>query len=456
MAAPTTTRCDVLVVGGGFAGRTAARRAGASGASVVLVDAKTFFEFTPSASRCIVCPAAVANAARPHQGAGRNVRVVHGVVDGMTADSATVRVLSDGGNARPVAVCFKYCIWAGGAEYQDPIRPAASSAASIADRRRELGSWRDRLAGARSILVVGGGLVGVELAAELVELPRRLSSAPPQITLAASGRFLLPRLPPRAGARADAFLSSRGVKRVTARLRRVGGSTEYVSDDGGGVRLSADVVFDCTGSQGSAAGDALRTFATSRDRRAVAPGRAGMVRVRDTLQLYNADNIFVAGDAAVVDSELALVGDGGLGCEKTAYAAVEAGRLAAANVVSLLHAANAGLRRYPTDAFGGAFPRVFAVSLGKWDGVLCFGPVVVAGPLAALTKWIIEWFSVRAVAGGGLVEAAWSLNERFTYSAVRAATCWQRLPRRQQAPRRSPHRRLSVPRGVLKPDSYAE
>jgi apoptosis-inducing factor 2 len=471
---PQALTCDVLVVGGGFAGRTAARHVGTQGFSVVLVDAKTYFEFTPSVPRCIVCPDAIANSARPHSDAerklhpGRNVSTVHGVVAELTDGSAFVNVASGLPIQRgTLSVNFRYCIWAAGSGYDDPIHPNGATLSSIRDRKGDMSSWLEKLKTSRSVLVLGGGLVGVEMAAELAEIQKRYARSEmrllfPKIILASSGDRLLPRLPRRAGMLAEQFLLSRGVKRVTRRLRREGEAEGrrcvanpeslsrehvYVAADGSGLRVSADVVFDCTGSRRNKRGDALRAYASSCADSAVFPGRAGMVRVRKTLQLYGSDNVFVAGDAGAVDHELLLEHEGGLGGEKTAYAAVEGGRLAAQNVTQLLRAGAATdmragplqLRRYPGDAFGGPFPRMFAVGLGKWDGVLCVGPLVLGGPVVALTKTVIEFMSVRAVSRGGFVESVWTSTERLLYGVVQALSAAGRwyesspLPTRLQA-----------------------
>eukprot|EP00965_Chrysotila_dentata_P108933 3598996-Pleurochrysis_carterae.AAC.2 len=70
------------------------------------------------------------------------------------------------------------------------------------------------------------------------------------------------------------------------------------------------------------------------------------------------------------------------------------------------HCAAANIRRqmlglklltYPHGATGiDRSPRIFCVSLGKHDAVLAFNQLVLAGPLAAITKWMLEWTKVKA------------------------------------------------------------
>ena len=67
MSAEGSRKPQVVVVGGQFAGRRAAkllRRGGKFG--VTLVDAKSFWEYTPGALRCLVEPRATRRLLQPH------------------------------------------------------------------------------------------------------------------------------------------------------------------------------------------------------------------------------------------------------------------------------------------------------------------------------------------------------------------------------------------------------
>ena len=71
----------------------------------------------------------------------------------------------------------------------------------------------DRLAAARSVLIVGGGIVGVELAGEVVTHMRPSKA----VTLVTSRDRLMADKPNGIGRRAQAWLEKRGV-RVRRRL----------------------------------------------------------------------------------------------------------------------------------------------------------------------------------------------------------------------------------------------
>lgn len=212
----------------------------------------------------------------------------------------------------------------------------------------------------------------------------------------------------------EEWLLRHGVRVVKSRLirgrRAENGRVIYRSEDGGNT-IEADVAFVCTG--GVANGSAAALLAGG----VCSPDgilRDGAVNVLETLQLREAPNIFAAGDASMTPGELDMRGTAG---EKTAYAAGEAGILAARNVARLVAEREVPLLRYPVDAFPlGRFPRLFAVSLYKYDGVVCIGPAVLTGLLAALTKYLIEVLGVRSVRQAGLLSSLFQMAERFMYT----------------------------------------
>ncbi len=65
----------------------------------------------------------------------------------------------------------------------------------------------DSIKAAKHVVLVGGGPSGVETAAEVVS-----AFAGKQVTLVHGGERLLPALPPKAGAKAKAWLEAHGVK----------------------------------------------------------------------------------------------------------------------------------------------------------------------------------------------------------------------------------------------------
>lgn len=200
---------------------------------------------------------------------------------------------------------------------------------------------------------------------------------------------------------ASAWLTKRGVKILKSHMKKgmrlPGGRFQYTDPSDPSVIITPDLVLDCTGAKNNGATSALVSGGLCDDSLLQ---RDGSLLVLDTLQLPETPHVFVAGDAHRVVGELEL---GRLACEKTAYAAEEAGKLAAKNVAmlmrgdTLLGGRPRQLHRYPTDAFPtGMFPRLVVISLYKYNGILCLGPVVVTGLLAAVVKISIEVFGVAS------------------------------------------------------------
>lgn len=268
------------------------------------------------------------------------------------------------------------------------------------------------------MLIIGAGPIGVELAAELICLVKGESVA--RITLAASPRGLLPRFPKRAGEYARIWLERRGVRILLARLKQglclPGGRFQYQDKSIPPVVVTPDLVFDCTGAKDNGATAALVAGGVCDASLLQADGS---LMVLDTLQLPASPHVFVAGDASRVSGELEL---GGLGCEKTAYAAEESGKLAARNVTMLMKSDNVithqpkRLYRYPVDAFPrGKFPRLVVVSLYKYHGILCLGPLVIPGVLPCIVKFTIELFGVSAAETDNIAALVFRFLEKIAY-----------------------------------------
>jgi NADH dehydrogenase FAD-containing subunit len=405
-------RPRVVVVGGGFAGRRAARLLQASGAvDVTLLDANGFFEYTPSALRCCVQPSHAACTVLPQPRGTRRAALVAlelappaAAGDADAARSVTALLLSDGSR-----LACDFVLLATGSSYSPPIKappvPAPAPAAldgeaAAAARRAHYRAVCVRLEAAQCVLIVGGGTVGVELAAEVVAKYGRRKP----VTLVA--RTLLERMPPAAGRAAERWLRAAGVTLMLgARVKDWGGASDaswgapgdwtLTTDDGETLRAGA--VFRCAG--GAANAPYLKAV----------PGalRAdGSIAVTPTLRVAPLTNVFAAGDAA------------GHGAEATALSADMSADVAARNLLAL-----AALLPRP----GGALPprlpplarfappseqpRIAAVSLGPHNGVMQFNSLVLSGPLVAALKRVIEQLQLGTARGSAAHTRVWSAIE---------------------------------------------
>jgi NADH dehydrogenase FAD-containing subunit len=81
---------------------------------------------------------------------------------------------------------------------------------SIDDRRKSLAEFNKSIEQASSVLIAGGGIVGIELLGELAV--KYAANKQKKIGLCIRGERLLPNMPPKAGRIADEFLRSKGVE----------------------------------------------------------------------------------------------------------------------------------------------------------------------------------------------------------------------------------------------------
>jgi NADH dehydrogenase FAD-containing subunit len=334
------------------------------------------------------------------------------------------------------------------------LKPAQSS--SYEQRERALALARARLAAAGHIVIVGGGLVGIEMAAEVAEA---FPSA--RITLVHRGEGLLWRggaTPERARAYLRAGLEARGVSvvldagdvKVDHALKRcwfsspaagppagsaaagaaaaAAAATQAQAQSGSTVtganananatlrELAFDVCVECTGTEPTAGDFLRRDFADCVDER-------GFARVNDWLMLEPAgnasgawENVFAVGDCARHAPSFSH--SAGIAF----YADLQA-HVCAANIVTLirggsrdeLHRFPASLTSSPTLA-----PFVAVASLGELDGSIILESLVLNGFLASWAKTVIEETKKLQIAGNPFGRLVWALGDDITLRLYRA------------------------------------
>eukprot|EP01063_Lacrimia_lanifica_P032097 TRINITY_DN5424_c0_g1_i2.p1 TRINITY_DN5424_c0_g1~~TRINITY_DN5424_c0_g1_i2.p1 ORF type:complete len:637 (+),score=166.15 TRINITY_DN5424_c0_g1_i2:1714-3624(+) len=391
--APTTRRLPadpakrhVVVLGGGYCG-TRVALALQDTHNVTLIDMKSYFENTPSVLRCLVEPAYRKYIHREYRECLQrcSLRVEH--VHSVSPDHVLL------GRDR---VAYDYLVVSTGSRYQGDI--VKSDTCVSVGRHATFQDSHARLAKAKHVLVIGGGLVGVELAAEIVAKygaadPSRGTpySGTKRVTLVTSSSRLLQRNPGYLGAAAEGWLAARGVvvlkdaqvtesapSETTAdaafTIRGADGSTRVI--DG------VDVDFLCTGITPNS------DFLSQSAGFAQALDADGYVCVDDSLRVRGFTHVFAGGDvAATADQKLAQ--------SACAHAAV-----IVKNIQALTDAAGAALEEHR--------PRqtpAICVSLGPHDGYL-LPPVggrwmMVGGRLAAMAKSFVEYQCMKALTPAG-------------------------------------------------------
>jgi NADH:ubiquinone reductase (H+-translocating) len=306
----TDPRPHVVIVGGGFAGLTAARTLAKADVRITLIDRTNHHLFQPllyQVATAVLNPADITVPIRWMLRDQANATVIMAEVDRIDAAQHTLTL--DGGSS---TVAWDYLLLASGARHAYFGHPEweanAPGLKSIEDalemRRRFLLSFeaaeRASAVGQRDALltfvIVGGGPTGVELAGMIPEITRkamkhdfrRIDPATSRVVLLEAGPRILPQFPEALSARAERDLRELGVE------VRTNTAVTHVDDEGvtlaSGDRLLAHTVFWGAGNQASPLAQQL----------GVPLDRAGRVIVGPDLSVPGHDHVFAVGDIASV------------------------------------------------------------------------------------------------------------------------------------------------------------
>ncbi len=333
----------VVIVGGGFCGLSCARRLRGK-AEVVLVSDHSFFEFTPGVPRLLTDSSERKGLRIDLRKALPKAQIVIGECTRITPSAVFV-----GRQELP----YDYCVVCRGAEY--PI--GMKSALTVKTGEQALRA-APIIEGAKRILVVGGGLVGVEVAGELC------TKTDAEITVVQPGTRLIERNPAKASDVVHSFLKKRGAKVIFGEKIVRGEKDVFFTDKGRSI--GADVCLWCAG---------IKTDASLLSEHfASAITGKGAVKTNEFLQVEGYGSVFAGGDVTAMSEE------------KTAQNAERHGRLIAQNV--LRHRKDLPLVPY------GHFVGPLVISLGDWRGVFVWKSFVWSGIVPAAMKRAIEWWTL--------------------------------------------------------------
>ena len=398
---------SVVIVGGSFAGLRTQRELSDS-FDVTLVDLKDYFEYTPGVLRLFTQPHRLRSLAAPLPRTRNKLHV--GEATAVESDKVRVRTRGAAG-AEPaeVELPYDYLVLACGTAYPcAPVKPTAEQP-SLSSRQAAWDAAAAELREAPSAIVIGGGLVGVELAAEIVEaFPSK------EVTLITSGAALCSTLPRRVGVGVRGWLEKRGVSvRFNAPVDTVDLAAGEVTLRNGAT-ISAAVVYDCRGNGepngAKLIGDEGKEGKEGKEGEvSEAVDGKGRLVVDETLRSrFGGGRVFAAGDAM----QLAPCSDLKLGHTAELNADVVAENIRHLAAHGGGDGAAGGLATYPHGAVGAAVaPRVFCVSLGEAYGIVSFNGVVVEGSIAAVVKGVLEWTKVAACAERPIGVYFWKLGD---------------------------------------------
>lgn len=329
------TRPHVVIVGGGFAGLSAARALADAPVRITLLDRTNHHLFQPllyQVATAVLNPADISVPIRWLLRKQQNATVVMAEVDRIDPHGKTVSL--DNGT---VLLSFDYLVLAAGARHAyfghtdwEQHAPGLKSLDDALEMRRRFllsfeAAERASAAGERNALltfvIVGGGPTGVELAGMIPEVThhaltgefRRIDPREARVLLLEGGPRILPAFPSELSEQAQRDLESLGVEVRTNCI------VTHVDSDGvvaGGERIDAHTVFWGAGNQAS---PLTRYLGVPLD-------RAGRVPVNADLSVPGHPDIFCAGDLAAATTAT------GAPVPAVAPAANQMGALVGANI----------------------------------------------------------------------------------------------------------------------------
>ncbi len=376
----------VVIVGAGFGGLAAVRALATAPVDLVLIDQRNHHLFQPllyQVATAWLSPADIAAPIRSVFSHQNNLAVVLGRVIGVDAKARTVRV--DHG-VREGDVAFDYLVLATGARHDYFGNDAWSAYAPGLKTIEDAVAIRERLLTAfemaemasdaaerdanLSIVIVGGGATGVEMAGSIAELARaalvkdfrRIDPRQARVYLIEAGPRVLAAFPEKLSRAAKSSLERLG---VTVRL-----NTRVIACDARSVTLlgehgeakenieAATVIW----AAGVRASPAARWLGADAD-------RAGRLRVEPDFSVPGQPHIFAIGDTA------SLTDVGGCVVPGVAPAAKQAGRYVGEVILATLRGSTKPMPfRYRN-------PGNMA-TIGRRAGVADFGWISLRGPLA--------------------------------------------------------------------------
>ncbi len=333
---------QVVVVGGGFAGAKIAKTLQHQ-FDVTLIDTKDYFEYTPSILRIPLKTNVL-----------KHIRVKHAsyLKKGKIITTPATTITKTHVITKDLELPYDYLVLASGAKYAMP-KPEVDAIRIHAD---DLKKSATRMHHASSAVIIGGGLVGVELAGEIAHYMPNV-----QLTIVHPKDSIIDRNAEKAIKLCEKYLLKKGVNMIYNDKVVGKKGVHYLTEKKQEVR--GDIAFLCAGIRSS-------THYLEEHFKHILNER-GFVKTMPTLLAEGEKNIFVAGDMTEIKEEkLAQVS------EKHA------------NVI--IHNIKAMEKKKPLKHYEPK-KRPEVISLGPRYAVFQYKNIIISGIIPAIIKKCIEW-----------------------------------------------------------------
>lgn len=335
----------VVVIGGGVAGSLVSKSLQFD-SDLTLIDPKEYFEIPWASLRAMVEPSFAERSVIHHKDYLMNGRLITSRAINIKDDKVTT---ADGRS-----IAYDYLVVATG--HNDSIPE------TITERLKQYQSENEKIKSSQSVLIVGGGPTGVELAGEIaVDFPEK------KVTVVHNGPRLVEFLGPKAASKALDWLTSKKVEvkfNQKVNLSNIAdGSEKYVTS--AGETIKADSHFLCIGKP---LGSEWLKETVLRD----SLDEFGRLKVDLNLRIKGRKNIFAIGDITDVKEM------------KQGYLAHKHALVAAKNIKILM--TGGGKENKMSTYEPNSMTGIAIVSLGRKDAVAQFPFATLSGLIPGLIK----------------------------------------------------------------------
>ncbi|HLD71959.1 MAG TPA: FAD-dependent oxidoreductase [Candidatus Nanoarchaeia archaeon] len=334
----------LIIIGGGFSGAYLAKEL-QDKFDLTLIDSKEYFEFTPSVLKALIRPKLIPKIQVQHQNYLKKARLIFEPVQKITSENV---------HTKEHTFPFDYLVISSGSSYHPPIK---SKEVILINRDQTLQEYSTQLHSAKQILIIGGGLVGIELAAEIAT-----NFQDKYVVLCHSQSCLLERCLPKIQGYVLSFLRKNSVKVILN--EKVIKKEKNVFLTNQNREIPADLVFWCIGISPNS--EFLSNFNLDQKK---------FLKVNTFLQVNPHPNIFAAGDITAIPEE------------KTAQNAEEQAKIVMKNILNLEQ--NKPLIKYRSSS------RMMLISLGKFNGILTYKHFSLTGIIPATLKRLVQLETIQ-------------------------------------------------------------
>ena len=337
----------IVILGGGFCGALIAKKLDSSRKlEITLIDKKNYFEYTPSIHKVVSCPSYLDKITVPYSHFLKNVRVI---IDNV------VHVTPTCVETEKKKIGFDYLVVSTGIDY--PIMLENDENVFVLKNGNEAADMSTKMSKADSIIIIGGGLIGVEIAGELITKTKNK-----KINIVHSHKRLLERNPVKASSYAQKCLEKHGINIIFNEKVIRHEDQSFLTDKKRCVEAEAGIW---------CAGVHFKPWFMNGFNDSIFTDKKSL-KVNQYLQLKGYNHIFVGGDINNIREE------------KTAQNAERHASLIVKNIKRLLDKKTLiayQQRKIP-----------LVISLGDHDGIMTFSRFVITGFLPSIVKRLIEWW----------------------------------------------------------------